>query len=88
MAPTHPPTPTCHDVCDQVAVEVWCDHDVKLVWPADELHAGVVHNHLRVLNVGVLGSNSLARLRERGGGGGYSVCLWGGVEKSIVKKVL
>lgn len=67
-----PPCPvlTCHDVCDQVAVQVWRDHDVKLVRPADQLHAGVVHNHLGVLDVGVLGSNSLARLRRESDSGG------------------
>ena len=54
--------PTCHNVCHQVSVQVWCDHNVKLVWPADQLHAGVVHNHLSVLNVGVLGCNSLSGL--------------------------
>jgi hypothetical protein len=57
---------TCHNVGDQVSIQVWCDHDIKLVGPADQLHAGVVHNHLSVLDVGVLGCYSLAGLAVQG----------------------
>ncbi len=44
-----------HHVHDEVAVEVGCDHHVKLLRVADQLHACVIDNHgLRLSNTSQL----------------------------------
>jgi hypothetical protein len=49
---------------EQLTVEVRRDHHIKLVRLADELHAGVVHNHLLKLNAGEAGGDLAHGLEE------------------------
>ena len=49
-----PAAEPCHDVGDQIAIQVGGDHHVELVGPAHKLHAGVVNDHLLCLDLGVL----------------------------------
>ena len=41
-------------VRDDVAVEVWHDHDIKLLRVGHQLHRRVVHDHRLELDVGKL----------------------------------
>mmetsp|Transcript_27168 Transcript_27168/g.80598 ORF Transcript_27168/g.80598 Transcript_27168/m.80598 type:complete len:204 (-) Transcript_27168:462-1073(-) len=52
------------DVGREVAVQVWCDHDVKLVGVGHQLHARVVDNHLLKLDVGEVLRDLAHRLEE------------------------
>ena len=58
--------------CDVLAAT---DHDVKLLGLRDELHGGVVHDHLVELNVGVEGGHVLAALKEQAVAELHDVCL-------------
>jgi hypothetical protein len=51
-------------VVNDVTVQVGHDHDVKLLRVGDQLHGGVVHNHLLKLNSGVELCNLLAGAHE------------------------
>ena len=46
-----PSSRVTYHIGHQVSVQVWRDHDVKLVRPGHKLHACVVHNHLLSLRI-------------------------------------
>ena len=52
-------------VRDDVAVEVWHDHDIKLVWVRNELHSTVVDNDVIICDVGVFEGDFSADLSEK-----------------------
>ncbi|CDF39629.1 unnamed protein product [Chondrus crispus] len=56
---------TSGDVCDNVAVQIWQNHDIKLLRVRSHLHARVVHNHGFKLNKRILAGNVCAALKEQ-----------------------
>ena len=58
--------------CDVLAAT---HHDVKLLGLGDELHGGVVHDHLVELDVGVESGHVLAALKEQAVAELHDVCL-------------
>merc|ERR1712061_362427 len=51
---------TSTQVFDDVSVQVWHDHNIKLPWIRDQLHTSVINNHIFVFySTFVLLSNSV-----------------------------
>ena len=53
------------EVAHHVAVEIWKQQHVKLLRIQHHLHAGVVHDHLFVLDVGILRRDVADGLQEK-----------------------
>lgn len=67
IAAWHKPRPTDQtgaDVGQDTAVQVRHDHNIKLLWPADTLHAGIVDNHVVGLDRRVLLPDLLDRVAK------------------------
>lgn len=56
---------TCSNVRDDATIQVRRHHDIELGWVLHQLHRAVIHNHLLVLDEGVVLGDRPSLLQEQ-----------------------